>query len=205
MAGFLLDILIRDATDNEASLDDVMRELYVSTYREVFTGFSESAWWDAVRRVADGAPFDDFYARYVDGREPYPWDEVLPLAGMRLGQQTTVRPLVGIFPAYDSLGARVTGLSPGGAAADGGVLEGDYLLRAGPVEISDAASFNHFRAYFANLPEGTKYDVVVRRGEEEITLELDLRLSEDSQYTLVEDPEASPRAVRIRESLLSGS
>jgi predicted metalloprotease with PDZ domain len=205
MAGFLLDILIRDATDNEASLDDVMRELYVGTYREVFTGFSESAWWDAVSRASGGASFDDFYARYVDGREPYPWDEVLPLAGLSLQQETTVRPLVGIFPAYDSLGARITGLSPGGAAADGGVQEGDYILRAGPVEISDAASFNDFRAHFANLPEGTKYEVVVRRGEEEVTLELDLRLSEDSQFTLVEDPEASPRAVRIRESLLSGS
>jgi predicted metalloprotease with PDZ domain len=205
MAGFLLDILIRDATDNESSLDDVMRELYVGTYREAFTGFSESAWWDAVRRAADGASFEDFYARYVDGREPYPWDEVLPLAGLRLQQQATVRPLVGIFPAYDSLGARITGLSPGGAAADGGVQEGDYLLRAGPVEIRDAASFNHFRAYFANQPEGTTYEVVVRRGEEEITLELDLRLSEDSQFTLGEDPDASPRAVRIRESLLSGS
>jgi len=183
----------------------VMRELYVGTYREIFTGFSESAWWDAVRRASDGTSFDDFYARYVDGREPYPWDEVLPLAGLSLQQETTVRPLVGIFPAYDSLGARVDGLSPGGAAADGGVREGDYILRAGPVELGEPDDFNEFRDHFSTLAEGTTYEVVVRRGDEELTLELDLRLSEDSQYTLVEDPEASPRAVRIRESILSGS
>jgi predicted metalloprotease with PDZ domain len=205
MAGFLLDILIRDATDNEASLDDVMRELYWGTYKESFTGFSEAAWWAAVGRTAAGASFDDFYARYVDGREPYPWDEVLPLAGLTLREETTVRPLVGIFAEYDSLGVRVGGLSPGGAAADAGVREGDYLLRAGPVELGTPENFNEFRAHFSSLPEGTAYEVVVRRGAEEVTLELDLRLSEDTQYTLAEDPNASPRAVRIRESLLTGS
>ncbi len=205
VAGFLLDILIRDATDNEASLDDVMRELYWGTYKETFTGFSEAAWWDAVSRAAGGASFDDFYARYVDGREPYPWDEVLPLAGLSLQQVTTVRPLVGIFAEYDSLGVRVAGLSPGGAAADGGIREGDYLLRAGPVELGTPQDFDEFRAHFSDIPEGTAYEVVVRRGEEEVALELDLRLSEDVQYTLDEDPNASPKAVRIRESLLTGT
>lgn len=204
VAGFLLDILIRDATDNEASLDDVMRELYWGTYKETFTGFSEDAWWDAVTRTAGGASFDDFYVRYVDGREPYPWDEVLPLAGLTLEKVTSVRPLVGIFAQYDSLGVQVAGLTPGGAAADGGVREGDYLLRAGPVELGTPEDFDAFRAHFSSVPEGTTYEVVVRRGEEEITLDLDLRLSEDEQYTLKEDPNASAKAVRIRESLLSG-
>jgi predicted metalloprotease with PDZ domain len=205
VAGFLLDILIRDVTNNEASLDDVMRELYWGTYKETFTGFSEAAWWATVKRIAAGVSFDDFYARYVDGREPYPWDDVLPLAGLTLHQETTVRPLVGIFPAYDSLGVRVDGLSSGGAAADGGVREGDYLLRAGPVELGEPEDFDEFRTHFSNLPEGTTYEVVVRRGAEELTLELDLRLSEDVQHTLVEDPDASPKAVRIRESILAGS
>lgn len=205
MAGFLVDILIRDATDNEASLDDVMRELYWGTYKETFTGFSEAAWWAAVSRAAGGASFDDFYARYVDGRETYPWDEVLPLAGLTLQAETTVRPLVGIFAEYDSLGVRVAGLAPDGAAADAGVREGDYLLRAGPVELGTPQNFDEFRTHFSGQPEGTAYEVVVRRGAEEVTLELDLRLSEDTQYTLAEDPNASPRAVRIRESLLTGS
>jgi predicted metalloprotease with PDZ domain len=204
VAGFLLDILIRNATNNEASLDDVMRELYWRTYKKTFTGFSEAAWWATVNRIAGGASFDNFYARYVDGREPYPWDEVLPLAGLTLHHETTVRPLVGIFPVYDSLGVRVNGLSPGGAAADGGVRESDYLLRAGPVELGEPENFDDFRAHFSKVPEGTTYEVVVRRGAEELTLELELRLSEDVQYTLVEDPDASPRAVRIRQSILEG-
>ncbi len=204
VAGLLLDILIRDATDNAASLDDVMRDLYWSTHKETFTGFSEAAWWESVRRAGGGESFDDFYARYVDGREPYPWDDVLTLAGLQLVTDTTYQPLVGIYPEYDDQGARVSDLVPDGAAAAGGVQAGDYLVRAGPVEIDDETSFDEFRAHFAEKPAGTPYDVVVQRGDAEVTLELELRISEQIERSLIEDPDASDRAIRIRESLLSG-
>ncbi len=204
VAGFLLDILIRDATDNEASLDDVMRDLYWSTHKEKFTGFSEAAWWESVRRAAGGESFDDFYARYVDGREPYPWDDVLPLAGLKLVTDTTYQPLVGIYPEYDDQGARVSDLVPDGAAAAAGIQVGDYLVRAGPVEIDDETSFDEFRDHFAERPEGMPYDVVVQRGDAEVTLELELRISEQIERSLIEDPDASDRAIGIRESLLHG-
>jgi len=204
VAGFFLDIMIRDATDNTASLDDVMRELYARTYERNFTGFSEADWWDAVSRAAGGLSFEDFYARYIDGREPYPWTDLLPLAALVLEVDTTVRPLVGIYPLEDSLGVRIDGLTQDGAAAVGGVREGDYILSAGPVQIRDSDSFDEFRAHFADLPEGTPYEVVVRRGAETVRLELTLRLSEDISYSLVEDPNASEKAIRIREGILGG-
>ena len=204
VAGFLLDILIRDATDNEASLDDVMRDLYWRTHKEKFTGFTKAAWWESVRRAGGGESFDDFYARYVDGREPYPWDDVLPLAGLKLVTDTTYQPLVGIYPEYDDRGAQVSDLVPDGAAAAAGVQVGDYLVRAGPIEIDDEASFDEFRAHFAEKPEGTPYAVVVQRGDAEVTLELELRISEQIERSLIEDPDASDRAIQIRESLLHG-
>lgn len=203
VAGLLLDILIRDATDNRASLDDVLRDLYWSTYKERFTGFSEEAFWQTVERVASGRSFEEFRDRYVDGREPYPWDRVLALAGLALERDTTQRPLVGIFTSVEENGVRVAGLVPDGAAAAGGVETGDYIVRAGPVEIEDSDSFDAFRARFSGQPEGTPYEVVVRRGDETVTLALELRLSEDVAYSIVEDPAASARAVRIRESLLT--
>lgn len=203
-AGFLLDILIRDATDNQASLDDVMKSLYWSTYKEHFTGFSEETWWAAVRD-ASGRSFEEFARRYVDGREPYPWDEVLPLAGLRIQRDTTRRPLIGIFTDVSEEGVRVGQLVPGGAAAAGGVAARDRLLRVGPVEIEDADSFDAFREHFAEVPEGTPYEVVVQRGEETLTLELELRIAEEPRYSIVEDPSATAKAVRIREGILTGS
>ena len=83
LAGLLLDITIRDASDNRASLDQVMRELYQTTYKRG-RGFTSDDFWGAVRRAANGRSFDDFARRYVDGREPYPWPEAMRTIGLRL-------------------------------------------------------------------------------------------------------------------------
>src|SRR5207249_5763141 len=79
LAGFMLDIMIRDASDNRQSLDNVMRELYTSVFKKDARGFVGTDWWSAVSKAAGGRSFADFAARYVEGREAYPWDRVLPL------------------------------------------------------------------------------------------------------------------------------
>lgn len=83
LAGLLLDILIRDATDNQQSLDDVMADLYRRTYKNG-RGFTYIDFWQAVGRATHNRSFADFYSMYIDGKDPYPWDRVLPLAGLRL-------------------------------------------------------------------------------------------------------------------------
>jgi len=74
LIGFALDILIRDATDNRRSLDNVLRQLYETTYKKG-RGFTPKDWWRTVSRVAGrdtagGIAFADFNRRYVEGREP---------------------------------------------------------------------------------------------------------------------------------------
>lgn len=101
-AGFLLDIMIRDASDNAHSLDDVMRSLYESTYKKG-RGFTPHDWWSTVSRMAGGKSFDDFARRYVDGREPMPFEAVLPLAGLRMTRDTVNgHPRVHIVPAANA-------------------------------------------------------------------------------------------------------
>jgi predicted metalloprotease with PDZ domain len=86
VAGFLLDIMIRSASDNKRSLDTVMRELYETTYKKG-RGFTNAEWWSAVSRAAGGKSFADFERRYIDGREPFPYDSVLPLAALEIGER----------------------------------------------------------------------------------------------------------------------
>jgi len=52
LAGLMLDILIRDASDNRRSLDDVMRGLYRTTYKQG-RGFTAADWWRAVSTAAE--------------------------------------------------------------------------------------------------------------------------------------------------------
>ncbi len=91
VAGFALDIMIRDASDNRASLDAVLRALYRATYKKG-RGFSAADWWGAVSRAAGGRSFADFDRRYITGREPFPFDSILPLIGLRLAADSVALP-----------------------------------------------------------------------------------------------------------------
>jgi predicted metalloprotease with PDZ domain len=61
LAGLMLDIMIRDASNNARSLDTVMRDVYQSTFK-AGRGFTSQDWWGAVTRAAGGRSFTDFNA-----------------------------------------------------------------------------------------------------------------------------------------------
>jgi predicted metalloprotease with PDZ domain len=204
LAGFLIDILVRDASDNRRSLDDVMRELYNADYKSN-RGFTSDEWWSAVTRAANGKSFTDFYTRYVDGREPYPWDAVLPLAGLRLARRTYNEPRVGIGTVQDSSGVHVTEVAPGSAAEAAGVQAGDLLLRVGGINADDPTWSAQFRAKYSRLPEGSPLPIVVRREGREQNLNAQLRFVTRVDARLAEDPRANARARRVREGILRGT
>ncbi len=204
LAGFVLDIIIRDASDNRRSLDDVMRELYNADYKNN-RGFTSEEWWSAVSRAANGKSFTDFYARYVDGRDPYPWDAVLPLAAMRLERDTFNEPRVGIGTVQDTSGFHVTEVVPGSAAEAAGVQPGDLLLAVGGITADDPTWSAKFRAKYARLPDGSPLPILVRRNGREQTLEARLHFVSRVELRLTEDPRASAKARRVREGILRGT
>lgn len=203
LAGFMIDILIRDASDNRSSLDAVMRELYGSTYKKG-KGFSEADWWSAVQRAAKGKSFTQFTQRYVDGRDDFPWDSILPLAGMRFHGDTVREPRIGINAAMDSGGMRIGGVAEGGMAEMAGVQIGDILLSVGDVTVQDATYGAAYRARYANEREGTPLVIRVRRGGQILSLNAGLRFWQRVSGVIVADPAAPAKAVRIRNGILRG-
>jgi predicted metalloprotease with PDZ domain len=75
LLGLLLDIEIRDATDNHKSLDDVMRGLYGQCV-EQGRGFEDGDVRKWCEKVA-GRSFERFFADYVDGVAELPFRETL--------------------------------------------------------------------------------------------------------------------------------
>jgi predicted metalloprotease with PDZ domain len=204
LAGLLLDIIIRDASDNRRSLDTVMRELYQTTYKKG-RGFTATDWWGTVSRAAGGRSFADFDRRYVDGRDPFPYDSVLPLAGMRMAADTVREPRLGVAGGPDSTGrgVRIGALQPGGVAERAGVKVGDILIRLGDLAITDPNFGTAFRQKFRNS-EGQDLPIQVIRGADTVNLTGKVQLSERVESKIVADPQASAKAVRIREGLLKG-
>ena len=203
LAGFILDVLIRDGSNNRRSLDDVMRELYRSVYRKG-RGFTASDWWPAVTRAAGGRSFTEFNARYIDGRDPFPWNDVLPRAGLRQVSDTVREPRVGVATTQDSSGAIVVQqVQPGGAAHDAGVKAGDHLLALGDVEIMDPDFGTAFRARFGKN-EGDSLPIRIVRGADTLTLHGIVRLAARAETRLEIDPGAGEKALRVRRGILTG-
>jgi predicted metalloprotease with PDZ domain len=203
LAGFALDIMIRDASDNRRSLDDVMRELYRTTYK-AGRGFTGADWWGSVSRAAGGRSFADFAAKYVDGREPYPWAQVLPLAGLRIQTDTIREARLGISAGQDSAGAVVVRqILPGGAAEEAGVKAGDVLVAIGDIAITDPEFGSKFRERYGK-DEGKPLPIQVRRAGQTMTLTGTVRLVPRVESRLAVDTAAAPKAVRVREGIFKG-
>jgi predicted metalloprotease with PDZ domain len=204
LAGLMLDILIRDASDNRRSLDDVMKTMYEDAYL-AGRGFTEDEWWTAVRDAAGGRSFRDFHDRYVDGRDPYPWEEILPLAGLRLEEDFERVPRMGVTTNASAEGVVVVDVLPDGSAGQAGVQSGDRLISVGEVEVEDNTFGALFRGLYANSRSGTGYDIVVERGGRRLTLPAQLEFQDVANPRMVEISDASEKAVRIRNGLLTGA
>ncbi|MEO7040268.1 MAG: PDZ domain-containing protein [Gemmatimonadaceae bacterium] len=203
LAGLMLDILIRDASDNHRSLDDVMRGLYRDAYK-AGKGFTGEQWWKAVQSAAGGKSFADFDARYVDGREPYPWSTVLPLAGLQLLRDSTRTPVLGVTMGAEENGTRITAVTPGSTAEQAGVRPGDDLVSVGDIP-GDAESLSqHLLVKYGNSPNVIVPVTVVREGKQ-LSLAAPLQFTWRVQLRIVLLPGASAKAVRIRSGILHGT
>lgn len=195
LAGLMLDIIIRDASNNQQSLDDVMRSVYRSAYKNN-RGFTGQEWWAAVSKAAGGKSFTEFNKLYVDGRAPYPWDSILPLAGMKLSRD----PRVGIQSEMDSTGTKVVAVAQGSSGDLAGVKPGDYLISVGDVTVGQGDFGPAFRQLYAGKAD-MPYVITVRRGTETIKLDAKIQLT---NISVVADPNSNEKATRIRDGILNG-
>src|SRR5262249_22271240 len=125
--GVLLDILIRDRTDDQHSLDDVMR-LMNDEFGKRNKGYRDSLDVRLTAEKVAGGSFEDFFDRYVAHAEPLPYRRVLGLAGLELKTVERRRPTIGFALGRDSSGTlSVRSVDPESNAAQAGVRTGDAI------------------------------------------------------------------------------
>lgn len=200
LAGLMLDIIIRDASDNKRSLDDVMRQLYQQAYLKG-TGFTPQQWWSAVSAAAGGKSFAEFNAKYIEGRDPYPWSTILPLAGLRLTADTVRTPMLGVQLETDSTGAvGIVSVQAGSAAAEAGIIAGDHLVAIGDIQSTEPGYLAKVRDRYRTA--GEQIVVKVRRGAKVLELTTHVQLQEHITTRVLADPAATPKAAAIRRGLM---
>ncbi len=81
--GELIDLEIRDATDNHKSLDNVFR-LMNDKFAKEGKFYDENRDIRASIEQVAGTSFEDFFRRYIAGVEEIPYNETLAIAGLEL-------------------------------------------------------------------------------------------------------------------------
>ncbi|HMQ03638.1 MAG TPA: PDZ domain-containing protein [Pyrinomonadaceae bacterium] len=82
IVGMLLDITIRTSSTGRRSLDDVFRLLYNDHFKKG-RNFSPADFQRASEQMA-GRSLDEFFSKYVRGREEIDYDEILSGIGLRM-------------------------------------------------------------------------------------------------------------------------
>jgi predicted metalloprotease with PDZ domain len=136
LLGFLLDLAIRDSTDNAKSLDDVMR--YLLDHYAGERGFTRDELVAAVRS-ATGRNFEEFWRLYVSGASEIPWDDYLRAAGWNVvfSEIPDVDARIGSIPPAVQGGRWRAVATPGSAGERAGLRTGDELVRINGRSIVD--------------------------------------------------------------------
>jgi predicted metalloprotease with PDZ domain len=197
--GDLLDILIRDRTNNAKSLDDVLRAMNRDFAKQgKFYRDSLDVRLEA-EKVAGGS-FDDFFQKYVAGIEPFPYQQTLGLAGLELRTTEHRRAALGFTAERDANGSLVVnGVEADGPAAQAGLRVGDAVLTWNGGE----APRRMARWVYEQNP-GESLVLRIRRDDKELLVEFRLGEIKETVYDLREDAQANEKSRRIREGLLRG-
>ena len=197
--GALLDILIRDRTNNAKSLDDVLRAMNRDfakrgkLYRDSLDVRLET------EKVAGGS-FDDFFQKYVAGTEPFPYQKILGLAGLVLRTTEHRRATLGFTAERDANGPLVVnGVEADGPAAQAGLRVGDAVLSWNGGEAPRRIA----RWRYEQNP-GEALALRIRRDDKELLVEFRLGEIKETVYEVLEDAQANEKSRRIREGLLRG-
>jgi predicted metalloprotease with PDZ domain len=198
--GDLLDVLIRDRTNNEKSLDDVLRSMNTNFARPG-KPYRDSLDIRLTAEKIAGGSFEEFFQKYVAGTEPFPYQQILALAGLDLQTVVHSRATFGFSTERDATNGAVVvqNVVADGTAAASGLRIGDVILSWNGGEVPRRPE-----RWLREQKAGNVLKLRVRREEKEISIEFRLGEIKELLYAVTEDSHASEKAREIRDGLLHG-
>lgn len=206
IVGVLLDLLIRDRTDNHASLDDVLRALnreYAERGRFYHdSGALRATMEDVIREKAPSANSDlsDFFERYISGADEIPYADFLERAGWALRDTSQHRAAFGFTLNRDAGGfPSIASIERGSDASEAGLKEGDVLIALNGEPFPGSPG-----RWLRDHQPSERVTVTVQRSGEDKQFSFALGRQTDAAYQITEIGSATERQRRIRDGILRG-
>ncbi|HYE73934.1 MAG TPA: PDZ domain-containing protein [Blastocatellia bacterium] len=198
LLGMLLDLEIRGATTGKRSLDDVLRHLFDSFYKQG-RGYTVEDVEQVCSQLA-GRSFKDFFAKYITGTEELDYNASLAHVGLRL-ESGQAQVYLGAQVDYGTE-AIVRAVQAGSPGADAGLKEGDVLLSVGEINVSaDNGWSDQFRKRYTKANE--PFTLKIKRDGQPMTLEARTKLRGQSEYRIVEVENATEAQRNLRKGWLN--
>ena len=197
LLGLLLDLEIRKRSGGRKSLDDVMRYHYQEFYKQG-RNYTPRDFQQTCELMAGGT-LDQFFARYVRGREELDYDAALSAAGLRLAtagdpaDKTSVQDYLGAKLAQEGDRLLVRNVIAGSAAYDQGLNAGDQIVAFDGAR----ASLEFVLARLSEKKPGDMVRLTIFRFDDLRGLDLKLGARKAANYRIVSvaDPTALQKQI----------
>jgi len=195
----LLDLEIRHDSNNKHSLDDVMRTMFERF--PLGKGYTVDDFQKVSEEMA-GADLSPFFADYVHGTTPIPWEKFLGYAGLDLERKDTLpRPWLGVLTTERDNQTRIYSVVAGSPAYDAGLDVDDEILALDGYRVRSSDLTNRI----AEMKAGDTVGVTVFRNDKLREFKVILRNQEFPGYRIVKVANPTELQKKIYEDWLKTS
>ncbi|HEY0367537.1 MAG TPA: PDZ domain-containing protein [Pyrinomonadaceae bacterium] len=199
LLGLLLDLEIRKRSGGTKSLDDVMRYLYAEFFKKN-RNYGPGDFQKASELVA-GASLDEFFSKYVRGKEELDYNAALEAAGLRLETTAAADAKVyfGADVAQEEGGLIVRRVYAGSPAYEQGLNAGDQIVAMDNMRVTTRDFFN---ARIGEKKPGDLVNLTIFRFDDLSSLLIRLGDKRESTFRIVPVAAPTPMQKQIHESWL---
>lgn len=200
LIGYFLDLAMRQATRNQASLDDLMRALN-ERFAKQGKFVTDADLRLLIHELAPGYPGEDsFFREDVAGTREFDYETLFDAAGLSLTEVQKGSAALGFLAvqAFDGP-VVVESITTGSDAEAAGIRKGDVLLSMNGQALETPPD-----DYLEVMKPGQTVKLQVQRGKESLELAFKLGATTETTYRLKESSHATPEQVTVRNGWLRG-
>ena len=199
LLGYLLDLGLRHASQNQAGLDDVMHRLNQDFARQR-RNYTLADLQSIITLLAPAFDMDRFIAEDVRGTLELDYSTFFGYAGLHVATHRVTSPVPGFSASRNSGGLlEVDSVDTGSDAQRAGLQPGDVLMMADGDMLPGGAN--------PSLPfwrPGQTVELQIAQEGGTHTIKFRIGVNQELSIQIEEDPQASPGQLRVREGWLKG-